>query len=1544
MRRYAKWSIGIVLVPFALFIIICVLLYIPPIQRYLVTTATQYVSEASGMNVHIGRLSLSFPLNLVVHEAQVVDKKDTLLNVDQLTVKVQLLPLIQKRIEIDGVGLKGASVNTGRLIEGMQLKGELGELFLRSHGVDLSPETAVLNNLLLKDAHFSLCMADTTESADTAASEPAFWKIRLEDIDLDNVSFAMQMPLDSMDFRVKIGNGTLRDGMVDLRKQAYAVNRLSIREGEADYNSGTSPVLEAGLDPSHIQIKDINIGIDSVYYEGNHIRALIREFELKERSGLEVTSGEGRLVADEKVINVPSLRIQTPDSYLAFEASADWSLTSAEADGNLRGRLMAEIGKIDLLKFVFGMPEDFTRRYPSAPLRIQMGVDGNLKELRLTQVNAILPESFRIEADGVVTNLLDSVNRQGNLHLLAAFQNMNFLKPLTGGVVLPSGMNINGDMNLKGNQLNAELDLQKDSGKVSLIADYHLLKEAYRADLTVDKLNLHDFMPEDSLFLLSASLRAWGAGFDFFSPKTSMDAEGGLSHLEYGSAVYSGVRLNASLKKSYATVDLDVKDNLMDISSQLEAVLHPKQIKADMNVSVRNLDLNGMRLTATPLKTSEEINLHVTTDMKASHKARLSVKDIRIITPKKTFKTKDLHVGINTARDSIRSYANAGDLTFLFRAQGGIEQLTRHVELLSTRLTKQWKEGYVDLDALKENLPNATFYIFAKKDNPLANMLAVQNVNFNRLFTKIETSPAEGLKGKAYLYSLRTDSLELDTIYFNIAQEVGKLAFRSGVIAGNKPFQEAFDVSLNGEIEADGANMLIEYLNGKKECGARMGFVAKLQKDGISLHVSPDDPILVYRQFQVNPQNYIYLKNEGRIEADLGIYDKQHTGIQFYSTPDSLAQQDLTLALNRIDIAEFRRIIPYMPDIAGVINAEVHYVEAGKQMQVSADMSVNKLAYNRQPLGNWALSAVYLPKETGEHRIDGFVTLNDSEVISLSGSYLSAVAEEEQGHISAEMGLHHFPLELANAFIPNRMAILSGDIDGTLSVDGATNKPLINGEMNLDSVNVYVPQASLNLRFDNRPVRIADNRLTFDKFQIFTRGKTPFVIDGDVDMSDFADMKLDLRMDAHNFEVLNAKRTKESIVYGKLYIDFDALLKGSVTSLNLRGNANILGTSDFTYILQESPLTVEDRLGETVTFVNFSDTTGLGRHTVPTMTLGGLDMLMTLHIDEAVQCRVDLDENGKNYMMFEGGGDLSFQYTPEGNMLLNGRYSLMSGELKYQMPVIPLKTFYIRNGSYIEWTGNIMNPNLNIHASERVRASVAQEDQNTRTVNFDVGVSITNRLENLGFMFTLEAPDDGTVQNELAGMSAEERNKLAVTMLVTGMYLAEGNNTGGGGLSANSMLNSFLESQINKVAGSALKTIDVNFGMEQTEQGGNTQTDYNFQFAKRFWNNRFSVIIGGKVSTGNNAAQQDESFIDNISLEYRLDNSGTRYIKIFHDKNYENVLDGEVTETGVGIVLRKKISKLSELFIFRNKKKKKQPDEDAVTNNKEGIKDEKEEE
>lgn len=1526
MKKYLRWTGIAIASPFILFILLCILIYIPPIQNFLVNTATRYASEATGMQISIGRISLSFPLDLVVNNTVIIDKQDTILNAKKLTAKIQLTPLLRKKIELDGLELSKASVNTANLIEGMTLKGNLGELFVSSHGVELDPETAIVNTLSLKDTHLSICMADTTAS-DTTSSQPVFWKIQLKNVDFENVSFAMQMPLGTFSMSTSLEKLSLRNGLVDLHKSAYSAGSLKLTNGSAYLDTNTLPAAE-GFDASHIGITNIKLDVDSAYYAGNDIYANIRDFNLKERSGLEIVSTKGKLVSDAKTLKVPSLQITTPDSYLEFSASMDWEATDAEKDGMINARLMADIGKNDLLKVITGMPEDFIKKYPSAPLQIRAGIDGNLKEIRLTTLSASIQDAFRAQATGSITLPMDSLQRNGNINLSVETGNLNFVESMLSGVVLPHGMKLEGEASVNGSLLGANMQFfPGKKANVILKADYDLQKEGYLVDLNIDSLNIHEFMPLDSIFGLSTSLHAEGNGFDFFSPKTSALLKGEVSHFRYGSLLFSGVTLDAGLKHSQASMMLNVNNRAIDVSANLQALLQPNMIKADLNTHVRLLDWQALSLMSTPFSSSMNIEVHAQTDMKQRHKARATVSGIQLVTAERNFRTKDLHAGFDMATDSVRGYVNAGDLTFLFKSANSPDKFMSKSDLVAKEFGEQWKKKHINQRLIREMLPSAQLKVFSGSDNPVANFLASQHVNYNRLRASFSTSPEDGLNGSIDLYGLRTDSLQLDTIYFKTLQDSVQVKFYSGVKALANKRQEAFDISLNGYIGSTDAQLAIGYLNGKRETGVDLGLKAQLRPNGISMHITPDNPTLVYRPFKVNPDNYIYLSDEGRIHADVKIYDENHSGLSLYSTPDSLVQQDLTVALNQIDIAEFRRIIPYMPDIAGFINAEAHYIQSESSMQVATDIGINNLAYNKQQLGNWEMSAVYLPKETGEHSIDGFLMLNDEEIMSLNGTYLSATGKNDKDNLTADVNLHHLPLKVANAFIPDDMARLKGDLDGSISIEGSTSQPVLNGELGLDSVIINIPQASLNLQLDNRPLKIENSRLKFERFNIFTKGKTPFSIDGYVDMTDMAAMDINLKMEAHNFELINAKQTKESLVHGKIYVDVNAMLKGRPDALTMRGNMNILGSSDFTYVLKDSPLTVEDRLNETVTFVDFSDTTHIAKPHIPAMSLGGMDILMTLHIDEAVQARVNLNESGSNYMLLEGGGDLSFQYQPDGNMLLNGRYSLMSGEMKYEMPIIPLKTFYIQDGSYIEWTGNVMNPNLNIKASERVRASVSSDGESTRMVNFNVGVNLTNRLEDLGFTFTLEAPDDGAMQNELAAKSAEEKNKLAVTMLVTGIYMSE-SNTGGKGFDTNSMLNSFLQSEINKIAGNALKTIDINFGMETTDEGetGNTRTDYNFQFAKRFWNNRFQVIIGGKISTGNDVQQQDESFIDNISLEYRLDNSGTRYIKIFHDKNYESILDGEVIETGAGIVLRKKVSKLSELFIFRSRKKK-QPEQ-----------------
>jgi hypothetical protein len=299
-----------------------------------------------------------------------------------------------------------------------------------------------------------------------------------------------------------------------------------------------------------------------------------------------------------------------------------------------------------------------------------------------------------------------------------------------------------------------------------------------------------------------------------------------------------------------------------------------------------------------------------------------------------------------------------------------------------------------------------------------------------------------------------------------------------------------------------------------------------------------------------------------------------------------------------------------------------------------------------------------------------------------------------------------------------------------------------------------------------------------------------------------------------------------------------------------------------------------------------------------------------------------LSEDGQDKIDLEGGGELRMTYDMLSGMKLFGRYTVLSGRMDYSLIVVSLKNFQIDNGSFVEFSGDMFDPKLNISASERKKASVTTNNV-TRTVNFDVGLKISQTLSDLGLEFTLKAPEDITVQNELSSMSVEERGRAAVAMLTTGMYLSSNGSGGGGNFDATSALNSFLNSQISNIAGKALSTIDIGFGIDNTTSAtGAAQTDYNFSFAKRFWGNRISIIIGGKVSSGNDARNTGMSIIDNVSIEYRLDNSGTRYVKAFYNKDTESILDSEVMEMGASLVLRKKTENLSELFIFRDTKKK----------------------
>ena len=102
-------------------------------------------------------------------------------------------------------------------------------------------------------------------------------------------------------------------------------------------------------------------------------------------------------------------------------------------------------------------------------------------------------------------------------------------------------------------------------------------------------------------------------------------------------------------------------------------------------------------------------------------------------------------------------------------------------------------------------------------------------------------------------------------------------------------------------------------------------------------------------------------------------------------------------------------------------------------------------------------------------------------------------------------------------------------------------------------------------------------------------------------------------------------------------------------------------------------------------------------------------------------------------------------------------------------------------------------------------------------VDFDAGVRLSKRFPNPGVEFIIQAPEDQDMQGKLSSKSVEERSKLAVTMLASGMYF-DGSNNSTANAAMNSALMGFLQSQVNSITGRALTSmgVDLTANMEST--------------------------------------------------------------------------------------------------------------------------------
>lgn len=1538
MKTWIK-RIGIFLsIPTILAMIVSLLLYIPSFQNFAVRQAMQYASEATGMHIQMERIRLSFPIRLKVQGLLVMPDTipaDTLLSLKELQLQIRPWPLLSKELLVESVGLKQLKLNTGNLIEGMVLKGGVRSVLAKADRISFSSEKATLNKLDLTDAALTLVVTDTTSRPDTVPSEPLNWLFSLDKIDLNRVALALQIPQDSMRVAGFIQEAKLRDGKVDLGNSRYGVKSFRLSQSIIRYDIGEQAALP-GIDPSHLALSDVNISLGSLLYSGKELGVVIDRFAFKERSGFEVTKFQGKVKGDSTSLKVPELTLLTPHTAIDLETSIPYTAFNKQPKGELNIHLDGKVGKDDVMALLGDLPESFVQAYPDKELELCLKANGNMKKLELEKAEIRLPGAFDLEAKGYGVWLHKPDKREADLALEGRTDNLGFLldylpEESRGNWNIPRHMTLTGDAKMRREQFKTDLLFKEGNGKILLSGAFDQHDERYKVQFAIDSLEPVHFMPNDSLYWMNAKIEVAGQGLNPYDSLAWMKLEGAVSDMRYGKASISDITMKGSLKENNLLFDLNSNYPLAKMDASLNAFLREERIKAMLIADMQHIDLESLHISDVPLTMSFQIFAEAETDMKEKYDADLTLGNWELTTVKGVSRPKTLVLKTRTNYDSTFVSFHAGDLELKMEGNMGPMRLGKQWATVSGELSRQLlQDSAIYLNKLHPLLPETHIQLTAKRDNPIYNFLQIHYMGFKEMQVDAFVSPEKGIGLNAHVHNFLRDTFLLDTMKLAIAEDsVGRLLYQADVIKRKFKRQDPFSLNLSGQLRTRSFDALLRMEDGKGNVGILMGTnVEKEKSGGVSIHFFPDNPILAFSNCTLNPDNYIRIQDMNNMEANFDLRSDNGAYLEIASEEVDSSLNRVNAAFGQIRLKEVSRVFSsYLPNVSGMFNADVQYMPSDSSFTMTVGFNVDSLFYEGKRVGDLLLSTVYLPLSENEHQFDMHFFRDAEEFVQSSLYY----RDGKQDSIMGNLSVTEMPLEMLNPFIPGGMAELKGKLLGEISVDGTTGNPDIQGYLQMDSANMFVEMANTTVRFDSKEIGIYDKKIWFNKYKLFASGENPFVINGAVDFSDMSNMTADLKLNARNMQLLNAKRTKQSWVYGKMFVNWNSTVKGPLESLKMRGDLQLLGGTNFTYVLHDSPLTVQDRLSGLVSFTSFDEDTLLMRkRNYSVLPLSGLDMLMTIHIDQAVQINADLTPDQSNHVKLEGGGDLSFQYTPMGDMILNGRYTLTDGTIKYTLPVIPLKEFNVQEGSYVQWTGDVMNPSMDITATERVRTSATLDDNSSRMVNFDVGIQLTQTLENLGLKFILKAPEDASVQEQLARMGEEELAKQAVSMLVSGMYLGGGLAAGKSNLDMGAALNSFLQSEINSIAGSALKTVDINFGMESYDdaESGGKRTDYSFRFAKRFYNDRIRIVLGGRISTGADINQgQAQPFIDNVSVEYRLDRGGTRYVKLFHNKDYESLLEGELTETGAGIVLHKKMDRLRELFIFKRAKKVK-PEKD----------------
>lgn len=1601
--KVVLWTLGglIGLVALTVF-----LLYLPPVQDFVVPRVLKSISKPGEMEISVSRLRLRFPLKVEVDSLNFTTPGMSVSS-SHAQLGVSFTPLLSGEIVVPQADLQGTGFRLGTPDSALYMTASLQNAILKGARVHLAGQRVKVEDIMLDSGLVAMAMRpDTVPKPVANDSVPVNWHVTLDHGKLTRISYRMSMFPTISDLDCSISNGDILDADVDMRYNTVKVKEVAIAKADARYIYPTPEFLAANpvpevpadttatvpwtvtcgkisltdskalyalegarpigsnFDLDYIQASEINIQIDSFLNRGTTVHAPIRRISARERCGipLELTglfdmdsihleANDMRLTTPSSEINVTAMMGLTPPPAHGKDAPKQTGMDpntpfSIDLEGQLSNDDIRRLAPIAFAPIADGLPR-------GVPVYLTAVAKGTMADINVKTISLDMPRHISVEASGHVRDAMNLTRAVGNLDITGSIPNADFLKPtlmdakMARTVNLPP-MTVDGTASLDRGDISGDIEVTAADGSVALAADWRNRVKGYQVTFDADKFPLQKILPELGVSDITAQADITGQGIDPKSPETELKGNIHLKHLGYKGQSLNDITLDANVGHGLADVVLNSGNPAANLTVKANGNLDSDTLRWNLDADIRSLDLQALHISdsvghgSVNLAAEAAFSLPRTYTVREGRRrvkrttplsvdADLNVKSLYWKLPTAEINTTDLLVKALTNADTLRVSIDNHDLQASLTSSDGLDSLmaalTNTMAVTDTVLRKR----SLDIPAIQKAMPPFNLSLDAGNNNILTSFIANSGMKFDTLSVALRNDSL--ISGNARVLGFVTGKTRLDTIALELQQVDSTLIY--SIAVENRPgtFDQFAHISARGYVGAEMFSLLFNQKNIQDETGFSFGSVVTSPHPGeLTLRFVPYHPIIGYKNWEINRDNFLsYNLRSKHIDANIDLHNDASSLKIFteHSAGDS-TQEAIRVQLTDIKLQDWLAINPFAPPMKGDLSADMAVSIADKSLNGDGNVSLTNFYYGNDKVADFNLELGLRTNAAGTIRANTTLLVDGVKTITATGNLNDSTATNP---FMLDFKMIRFPLAVVNPFLPRGTAKLHGLLTGEMDITGDLSTPICNGWLRFDSTAVDAAMLGTSFEFSNENIPVENSLVSFNDFKIKAANENPLVLDGTVDISSITQMKLDLGLTAKNTQIIGSKRKRGQDAYGKAYIDLDAKVKGNTSFLDINAYLKILPGTNCTYIIPDAQSAIQNRSrDDMVKFVNFADTAAVAQadSIIPTGMLTNINA--TLEISEGSTIAVDLSADGKNRAQVQPSGRVNYTLDYLGDERCTGRININEGFVRYSMPpVLSEKLFNFEENSYVVFNGQMLNPVLNIKAYDKVKATV-NNDGNSKIVNFDVDLSVTGTLEDMNVAFSLSTDNDLTIENEIQSMSPDQRANQAMNLLLYGTYTGPGTKASQMG----NPLYTFLEGQLNNLASSAIKGVDISFGIDQLERNrdgvNSTAMNYSYQVSKSLFDDRFKIVVGGNYTTD---ASSDENFsqnlISDISFEYLLNKQGTKYIRLFRHTGYESILEGEITQTGVGFVWKRKLRSLRDLFNWLPWRKDPIPEPDTGT-------------